>query len=124
MRIQDQPVQSLEFLKGDEMINKYNNSSLARQGYYTSYKDFDSKSKPKRLETSRAGILSLLIGIIIILVPVTYYLSLKSQVTSNKIVISELNHKLDKLKIENDANEIEMKSKLDLNNIYDTAIKN
>lgn len=102
--------------------NFYNNTSLAKKNINKSI-DVGKNIKYKpTIKTTKSSIWSLLLGVLIIFVPVIFYFSVKSNVTSNKIVIAQLNSDFDTMKMENDAVESEIKDRIDLNNIYNIAV--
>lgn len=100
-------------------MNYYNLSSLARKEKLY----IQNKNRPvEKAQTSKATIISMLMGILIMIVPISLYIGTKSTVTSNKIIISELNIQYDKLKLENDTLQNDVNSKVSLNEVYDIAV--
>ncbi len=97
----------------------YNSSSLALK----------YKQQPRRKQrvrtvyqpVTRSRLVCFLIAAFIILVAITGMTFMKSQVYSNKVEIAELNSQLNKIKVENDSNELAMKSNINLQYVYDVA---
>ena len=102
--------------------NFYNNTSLAKKNINKSIDVGKNIKYKSTIKTTKSSIWSLLLGVLIIFVPVIFYFSVKSNVTSNKIVIAQLNSDFDTMKMENDAVESEIKDRIDLNNIYNIAV--
>lgn len=70
---------------------------------------------------TRTRIVCLLLASLIILTAITGMLYMKTQVYLNKVEIEELTTRLNKIKVENESDELAMKSDMDLQKIYDVA---
>lgn len=102
--------------------NFYNNTSLAKKNINKNIAVRKKVQSKPIVKTTKSSIWSLILGVLIIFMPVIFYFSVKSNVTSNKIVIAQLNSDFDTIKMENDAVESEIKDRIDLNNIYNIAV--
>lgn len=100
-------------------MNRYNRTSSAIK--YRSRSAVRKRNVKLKQPVTRERVILLLFSSLIMLIFLTAMIYMKSEVYSNKYEILELNKELETIQMNNEADEISVKSNINLNKVYDIA---